>query len=479
MANWQTESFDLVNQWGFRISDPGPLHQPIHRFKITRDENLAIILETEGPIDAIPAAVYMPAGTVYFNTDQVKLTNPGGYEAVLTGVGVFSRESISNVAPIWTLKEVARVHHMTVTLDDPGKAAYTIEWLDNLRADPFIWPDAIRTTKETTKTVSIAPTHEGITITSADRGTGSSNGAAKLEVAGQTLYICAPRQGNPDAKVERGYIVYIGTPDDLFRRKIRTALSFSLGVYLAELGHTLCDQEWNIVSATSRRAYNLAKRTFDVEPMPLARLSSRGSKYDLGRTELTRMMNALVADYDRLDLGNLSWAYWHACTATPHIAPAHFGAAIEALQRAFIKSSQTKIATKILDHEQFEILKAAIADAQIPDDRKIALKANLNGINRLPQRAILKEVLRTIGITLGEDEYNAWNRRNDAAHGKPVPEGDELAAIRDMKLLRGLFNRMLLRISNAADYYIDYVSLNHPHRQLQDPVSPGVVATHW
>jgi len=348
-----------------------------------------------------------------------------------------------------------------------------------LRADPFIWPDFIRTIKETTETLSIAPSHEGLTIPSVNRIEDNGPRAAKLEVAGQTLYVCARSRDNPDSTVERGYIVYVGTPDDLFRRKIRTALSFSLGVYLAELGHTLYDQKWNIVSATSRSAYSLAKRTFDAAPMPLAPLSGRGFPYDLGRTELTRMMNALVGDYDRLDLGNLSWAYWHACTATVHIAPAHFGAAIEALQRAYIKSRPEKIGTKILDREQFEILKAAIANAQIPDDRKIALKANLNGINKLPQRAILKEVLRTIGITLGEDEYNAWNRRNDAAHGKPVPEGDELAAIRDMKLLRRLFNRMLLRISNAADYYIDYVSLNHPHRHLQDPVSPGVVATHW
>ena len=39
-----------------------------------------------------------------------------------------------------------------------------------------------------------------------------------------------------------------------------------------------------------------------------------------------------------------------------------------------------------------------------------------------------------------------------------------------MKLLRGLFNRMLLRMSNAADNYVDYVSPGHPLRLLQTPV---------
>ena len=188
------------------------------------------------------------------------------------------------------------------------------------------------------------------------------------------------------------------------------------------------------------------------------------------------MVSALVAGYEALDLGNLSWAYWHACAATVHIAPAHFGAVIEALLRAYRKSHPGKIATKILSTALSKKLQGAItsviADAQVPEDSKHALSDNLRGINRVPQRPILKAVLEAIGIELGSDEDDAWKRRNDAAHGLPIPEGDELAAIRDMKLLRGLFHRMLLRISNATDSYIDYVSLNHPYRRLEEPVPP-------
>jgi len=42
-----------------------------------------------------------------------------------------------------------------------------------------------------------------------------------------------------------------------------------------------------------------------------------------------------------------------------------------------------------------------------------------------------------------------------------------VAAIRDMKLLRGLFQRLLLRITNAADQYIDYASPSHDYRPLR------------
>jgi len=38
-----------------------------------------------------------------------------------------------------------------------------------------------------------------------------------------------------------------------------------------------------------------------------------------------------------------------------------------------------------------------------------------------------------------------------------------------MKLLTGLFHRMLLRISDATDFYVDYVSRDHPLRRLKEP----------
>ena len=186
-------------------------------------------------------------------------------------------------------------------------------------------------------------------------------------------------------------------------------------------------------------------------------------------------MNALFSAYEALDLGNLSWAYWHARTATVHIAPAHFGAAIEALQRAYDKSHPGLIATTVLDRAQWKPLKDAIsrviAAATIPEDSKAIMSGNVHKINHAPQREILKAIFRATGIDLGADEDAAWRRRNDAAHGTPIPEGEELAAIREMKLLTGLFHRMLLRISDASDAYIDYVSLGNPLRPLKEPPS--------
>jgi len=70
---------------------------------------------------------------------------------------------------------------------------------------------------------------------------------------------------------------------------------------------------------------------------------------------------------------------------------------------------------------------------------------------------------------MGDSESVAWRRRNAAAHGRTIPAGSELEAIQDTKFLRGLFDRMLLKLVDASECYVDYGSLNFPIRPLADP----------
>ena len=374
--------------------------------------------------------------------------------------------------------EVAQAHQLTVSPGDPAAAAYTIDWLENLPTSPFIWPDTLSTTTTTTTTRTIGLGEDGITLHGSNERGGFSSTAAKLTVGGVTFYVCALGREGTKAGVKPGCVVYPGTPDEPFRKKVRTALSFALGVYLVDLGHTLYDHEWRIVFGHARSAYSLGKLAFDMGPEQLAPLGPR-FQYQLDRAELDRMVNALVASYDALDLANLSWAYWHARAVTVHIAPAHFGAAIEALQRAYLAAHPDVVSTTILNRRQWgelqSALAAAIGSAGLSNDIERTLVDRLHTLNQTAQRTILAGVLQAIGIELGPDEDAAWRRRNHAAHGMPIPEGEELAAIRDMKLLRGLFHRMLLRITGAADRYIDYASLALRDRPLEQPPESQVL----
>ena len=73
MLNWKNQSIDLLNEGGFRITEPGPLQAPIHGFKIRRDENLTLWLETEAALDAKSTARPHPSGTVRINIEQAEL----------------------------------------------------------------------------------------------------------------------------------------------------------------------------------------------------------------------------------------------------------------------------------------------------------------------------------------------------------------------------------------------------------------------
>jgi hypothetical protein len=78
-------------------------------------------------------------------------------------------------------------------------------------------------------------------------------------------------------------------------------------------------------------------------------------------------------------------------------------------------------------------------------------------------------VLNDLSIKLGADEGAAWRRRNDAAHGIATRSGEELAVIRDIKLLKVMFQRLLLRMVGGADTYFDYVTPGFPIRKLSEP----------
>ena len=110
------------------------------------------------------------------------------------------------------------------------------------------------------------------------------------------------------------------------------------------------------------------------------------------------------------------------------------------------------------------------------EEKELIIEKIRSGTNRVPQRERLRELALLVGIKIGAGEDDAWKRRDLAAHGVPTPEGNELEAVRDMKLLMVLFHRLLLSITGAADEYIDYVSPGLPPRPLKNPVPSSATA---
>lgn len=476
MCDMTEECLRILNNGIFEITDPGPLHQPIRRFSIRRDEKLHLVLETEAAPNARSAAIDQPPGTVRMVTERALLYSMGGLEGEFCGLMPYShnRQTIGVIEQ--PLKELAQVHIAKTNNPSGAPAAYVIDWLENLPQSPYTWPAFSDVVTRTITTRRISP-NDGITIASDTDRFSSSWNSAKVTVDGITFYVCALNREDRPGAIRPGCIVYDGTPDDELRKKIRTGLSFAMGVYLVDLGTTHYDAEWNVVSTLARSAYSLRRHAFDIEILQFAPLGEHFLN-ELGAPQLTRAIQAFVTAFDVLDLANLHWAFWHACAATPHMAPAHFGATIEGLQNAYIKANPGKVRKGWATRAEWKMLKTALSDviagADISVEAKAALEAKLPTFNGIDQRQRLKDVMAVLNLELGEDEDAAWRRRNKAAHGTPILQGEEVAAIRDMKLLRGLFQRLLLRITNAADHYIDYASPRHDCRPLyQAPPTIG------
>jgi hypothetical protein len=103
-----------------------------------------------------------------------------------------------------------------------------------------------------------------------------------------------------------------------------------------------------MVSFKAVSPYSNDGLVFDLPALPPAPLAAR-SYNEIEPVRLNRLASALYAAYDELGFGDLNWGFWHARCATPHIAPVHFGAIIEAPRNVCADRFSKEIATKIVD----------------------------------------------------------------------------------------------------------------------------------
>jgi hypothetical protein len=66
LLNGEQKSLEILNGGLFSIIAPGPLHNPVRKFSISRDENLRLILETEAALNAVAVSGDQPDGVARF-----------------------------------------------------------------------------------------------------------------------------------------------------------------------------------------------------------------------------------------------------------------------------------------------------------------------------------------------------------------------------------------------------------------------------
>jgi hypothetical protein len=484
MTAWQWECFEgYANSSVLGVTNAGPLHSPIRTFTIARNDKLELILETlvVGDVQKSSAPVH-PVGTVRLTTETVEFAGQGGMSCVAHGVWPFSEGKTWNAEHVQQTTQRAKVHSLTARLRNDIAPAYAIDWLENLDSASSVWTGSFISDRQETIDTRTIGHGAGIELSARDvtRST-MNNSALSMVINGVQLYLCVSDMELSKGRKKPGYIFYVGNPDDAFRKKIREVLSFCLGNYLVYLGSTTLCEKSEIVTFSAVSPPSIG-RVFEIPVLPPAQL---GDKYqrEVDQQAVSRMANAVYAHYDELRFGAFSWAYWHARCAPVHMAAAHFGAVIEAVQDAYVKSHPAKFETTLItDKAKWSLLSGAFLTAIIDAGLDPSISAILtnkvrSNLNQTPPSVISEKLLADIGITLSPAETDAWKRRNMAAHGGELALDSAISTIRDTKLLKIILHRIVLKITGASDFYHDDYSIGHCIRKVTDPAPRDTPAT--
>lgn len=254
-----------------------------------------------------------------------------------------------------------------------------------------------------------------------------------------------------------GILCFEGNPDCTEREKIRLCLSFALGQrlnVLSVVGVTIQGQ-------TTMRMFFADKNTVYTLKKPPSLES---------REQIQNITDGLIRSYSRLDLKHVLNSYFDAFKAPEEKKGVYFGAAIEALQKVHEQSvgkvsakliSDTSVKKKFIDNYK-ELVKELTLDV---NTTKLLLD-KVGFINQAPQKEVVRRFFYTLGMDIREVELNAWQRRNDAAHGNNTGSSDLISLYKDNIALMCFFNRLLLAVATKCYLYRDYYSLDHPIRHI-------------
>lgn len=475
MTAWLWECFaDYLNGGGFEINNPGPVIGPVSEISIRRLGNGELELTTISTRHAPIKDDHVLPGSVLSLTEQISFTGHGGYEAVAKGVHWRSRSNGGDLVggPRHTAQYY--VSQIAITRPSPPPVAFTIDWLNNVDRESCHWlGGSICDRREIVETRTIGERSSGVTLTGSGIGSrmGSYSAVLEMVIGSVRLFVCASKEGPKDRWP--GYILYEGAPDDEFRQRVREVIGFTLGSGLVWLGSTALDKDSQFVWTCALSASPFGREVVEAADPP-APLSQR-MENTFEQETVGRVASAIFEHYDELDFRALSWNYWFAVNAPGHMAAGHFGAAIEALEKAYFKAHPGFKATGPIKGRKLakrvrDALRKCVDDLKLDEDVSRQLHIKIDGLNHPSGSSARQQLMERLGLGWGAAENAAWLRRNAAAHGAVRRPEDGIPTIRDNVILRTILNRMVLKIAGASPTYIDRYTPGYRVRALTQPI---------
>jgi hypothetical protein len=198
---------------------------PVTGVVLNRNEELDLILELKSRTRTDKRERY-PAGTVRSADEVIEFCHVAGWIGVARGVIERDTHSSTNSAGETETAETYSAHSFEIDLQREARPSYTIEWVLNLPGQ-IMWTEPVRFSAVETFTKIVGSGDAEIRMEKSLES-GGGNQSLHLRIGGFDLHIMQSIDRD-DEKRKAGQIVYRGCPDQAFRDKVRTCLSFIIG----------------------------------------------------------------------------------------------------------------------------------------------------------------------------------------------------------------------------------------------------------
>lgn len=270
-----------------------------------------------------------------------------------------------------------------------------------------------------------------------------------------------------------------GLPSEDTKQNILAALSFTLGRQLISVGSTSLGKNGDRIGFVVREIHTLGEQAYKQPCKPPAPLGIPEREWHIDEKQISKMISSVATKMGIINIEYPLFLIWLGLTSPLDVQAAHFGAAIESLRDSYC-AAENELSTLLIPKDIWKTrVRKSLLDAfnnTIPSLQSIEsknleiLKRKLEGLNKKSSNMQYEDFFDLLSLQVGKVELQALRERNKPAHGYRYKPSDYHKLSMTLSALYSLFNRLVLRITEANECYIDYSTYGHPVRYINCPL---------
>jgi len=264
-------------------------------------------------------------------------------------------------------------------------------------------------------------------------------------------------------------------PSSEEREALSELIGFFFGKQLVKIGETQFDERGNWISQTSfQKLFHPYPKKFKEAAVPPIDLFEQWQEGGIGKL-IEKYFPMYLQLRSDIHLDDIIWHIWQTDHATLDQQIPTIVLGIEHLAKNWFKSQHSKTAGVYLPKKEYleliapEMVTLKEKLSQYDDGEKIIRKINSAFQMSTTDRWV--RLFRDLNLEIGDIEGDIFRNRNKFSHGHTLSSDEEIREAMKLSMAaRSLLNRIILRILNHSDMYVDYSLDNHRAKPLEIPL---------